>query len=161
MNLTSETRNVVIDASVLVALCAQEPGRCALADAALEQRDAAGCTVYAPHLIVMETLYVLCNKHIGGELSADEYASAVANLRSSLAAVKFLPEGDAALIARAERIRHGYGCSRSADSLYLALTELLAVTGRAELLTFDAGQRKQAAAVAPSVTVILLPNAKV
>ncbi|MGH9752972.1 MAG: hypothetical protein ACREA2_09325 [Blastocatellia bacterium] len=64
--------------------------------------------------------------------------------------------GDAPLIRRAKEIQSGYGCSRSADSLYIALTEALASSGAAELLTLDAGFINQAAKNAPSVKVNLL-----
>ena len=53
--------------------------------------------------------------------------------------------GDASLLPRAEEIRSGYGCSRSADGLYIALAEELAKSGTAELLTFDKGTVNQVA----------------
>jgi len=40
--------------------------------------------------------------------------------------------------------------------MYLALAERLSRAGPVELLTFDTGQRSQAAATAPSVTVTVL-----
>jgi predicted nucleic acid-binding protein len=67
------------------------------------------------------------------------------------------PSGDAALIARAEQIRNGYGCSHSADGIYIALAEELSQSGATELLTFDTDLPKQAARNAPTVKVNLLP----
>ena len=63
------------------------------------------------------------------------------------------PNGEASLIHRAEQIGSGYGCSRSADGLYIALAEELTATRPTILLTFDQGLPNQAAANAPTVTV--------
>lgn len=65
-------------------------------------------------------------------------------------------EREAALISRAKEIQDGYGCSRSTDSLHIALAEELVNSGLAEILTFDAGLINQAAKNAPSVKVNLL-----
>jgi len=56
---------------------------------------------------------------------------------------------------RAEEIRGSYGCSRSADGLYIALAEELATTRPTELVTFDAAMPSHVAATAPTVTVRL------
>src|SRR5271166_3204870 len=56
------------------------------------------------------------------------------------------------------RSRSGYGCSRSADGIYIALAEDLTARGTAELVTFDTGMPNQVAANAPAVTVRLLPT---
>jgi len=61
------------------------------------------------------------------------------------------------LIARAEEIRGGYSCRRSADGLYIALAEELSQSVPTELLTFDEDLPKQAAKNAPAVKVNLLP----
>jgi predicted nucleic acid-binding protein len=66
------------------------------------------------------------------------------------------PGGDAAPAYRAEQIRGSYGCSRSADGLYIALAEKLAQANLTELVTFDAGMQQQSAVAAPNVTVRLL-----
>ena len=147
---------VVLDASFVIGLCAKEPGKYPKAQVALRQRIVAGCTLHAPHLLVMEAAYVLCGKLQAGALTVAEHAAAVANLQSVMTLITFPLGGDAALIRRAEHIRQGYGCSRSADSFYIALADSLAVPNSSELLTFDVGQQSQAAALAPGVGVTLL-----
>ena len=158
MNPASDPHRVVVDASFVVALCAKEPGRFAQALEAVTARTAAGCKLYAPHLLAMEALYALCKKQVAGTLTAAEYPEAVGNLELAWEDIQPPLAGDASLIAAAERIREGYGCSRSADSMYIALAEQLAESGSVELLTFDAAQARQAAAAAPSVTVTLLAS---
>lgn len=74
-----------------------------------------------------------------------------------MAATLTPPGGDISLIDRAKEIQSGYGCSRSADCLYIAFAEELAKTGAAELLTFDKGAVNQVAKHAPTITVNLLP----
>lgn len=103
----------------------------------------------------MESLYALCRQLQDGIIIPAAHASAIANLRAFLLMLQPSPVSDADLLVRAEQLRAGYGCSRSADGMYIALAERLAGVGPTELLTFDAGQAKQAAAV-PSVTVRLL-----
>jgi predicted nucleic acid-binding protein len=139
-------------------LCSKEPGRWVAAHDALLTRAAHGDTLHAPHAIVTEALFALCRKLADGRLTVLEHDEALDSLCDVLADVTFPPDGDAALISAAERIRDGYGCSRSADSLYIALAEHLAAGGPVELLTFDEGQVHQAAATAPTVTVTLLPQ---
>ena len=70
--------------------------------------------------------------------------------------LKLDPIGDSSLLTRAEQICQGYGCSRSADTFYIALAEQLAHQGTTELITFDVDQSKMAAAFAPIVSVRLL-----
>lgn len=66
------------------------------------------------------------------------------------------PNGDRSLIARAERIGADYGCSRSADGIYIALAEELSQTRPTAHLTFDKELPAQAAQNAPTVIVQLL-----
>lgn len=66
------------------------------------------------------------------------------------------PRGDASLITRAEEVRSGYGCSRSADGIYIALAEELARQGPTNLLTFDQDLENQAKQNAPTVSVHLI-----
>jgi len=148
--------SVTLDASFVIGLCAKEPGKYGKAQVELRQRVSSGCSLFAPHLLVMEAAFVLCGKLQGGTLTLTEHSAALANLHATLARINFLPNGDGALLARAEQLRQGYGCSRSADGFYIALAESLAATGPSELLTFDVGQQKQAIAHAPTVTVTLL-----
>lgn len=147
---------VTLDASFVIGLCAKESDKYPAAQAALRQRVATGCTLHAPHLLVMEASFVLCGKLQTGTLTPAEHAIAVANLQSVAALIVFPVGGDAALLSRAEQMRQGYGCSRSADCFYVALAERLAASQSSELMTFDTGQQSQAAAVAPTVVVTLL-----
>jgi len=147
-------RSVTLDASFVIGLCAKEPGKYRKAQTELRQRVSSGCSLFAPHLLVMESAFVLCGKLQNATLT--EHSAALANLHTTLARINFLPGGDGALLARAEQLRQGYGCSRSADGFYIALAEHLATTGASDLLTFDAGQQKQAVAHSPTVTVTLL-----
>ena len=66
------------------------------------------------------------------------------------------PRGDASLITRAEEVRSGYGCSRSADGIYIALAEDLSKTGPTKLLTFDQDLENQVKQNAPTVSVHLI-----
>ncbi len=147
---------VVIDATVSVGICAREPAKLSQAEAALQDYDQRGYVFFAPHLIVMETLYVLCNKRQNGHLLPYEHYLAVTNFKIMMQRILPPPSGDASLIARAEAIRGSYGCSHSADGMYLALAEELAKQSATELLTFDEGQAKQATATVPQITVNLL-----
>lgn len=156
MNPSASPGHAVTDASLLVGLCAREPGRYLVALTALQEYVVRGYDLYAPSLVVMETVYVLCRKLQDSVLTEPEHATALTNLQALLTMIKPPPKSDVSLISRAEQIRQGYGCTRSADSMYIALAELLTALGPTELCTFDAGQQKQAAAMAPSVAVHLL-----
>jgi predicted nucleic acid-binding protein len=152
----SNPPSLIIDSNVLIALCAKEIDKHVVADAYLTRSAQAGCQFYAPGVIIAECLYVLCKKLDDSSLSPADHSSAVRDLCTYMGMILPPPHGDRALIARAEQIRSGYGCSRSADGLYLALAEELAAVGRSELLTFDAGLPNQAKANAPSVVITLL-----
>jgi hypothetical protein len=106
--------------------------------------------------MVAEALYGLCRKLQSGILTPLQHGRTVQRLLVGTAGILPPPSGDLALIERAEQIRGSYGCSRSADGLYIALAEQLAQSGPAELVTFDAGMLPQAATAAPTVTVRLL-----
>ena len=147
----------VIDANVLTALCAKEPNKYARAKIAVEQRALKGSLFYAPGVIVAETLFALCRQLADGILTPTEHAQAVQSLDIRMGAILPPPNGDAMLVLRAEQIRGSYGCSRSADGLYLALLEDLATFGRAELLTFDVALKTQALIALPALMVTLLP----
>lgn len=155
-NLAGQPHPVTLDVSFVIGLCAKEPAKYAKAQIELSHRIADGCTLHAPHLMIMEVTFVLCGKLQAGDLTFAEHASAIANLYSLSKNLTFPSGGDIALLLPAEQIRSGYGCSRSADRFYVALAELLAASGPSELLTFDAGQQKQAAAISSTVTVTLL-----
>ncbi len=146
----------VIDANVLTALCAEEPDKYAQAQAAVEQRALKGSLFYAPGVVVAETLYALCHKLTGDIVTLTEHAQAVQSLHVRMGAILPPPRGEAALVLRAEQIRGSYGCSRSADGLYVALLEEMAQFGAAELLTFDVVLKTQASLILPDLTVTLL-----
>lgn len=148
---------VVLDANVLIALCAREQDKLVTAEAALLAYAAKGWLFYAPGVILGEVLYILCGKLQSGLLDATTHQEAIENLRDQMNAILPPPHGEVSLVMRAEEIRNGYGCSRSADGLYIALAEALTQTGPVELLTFDSGIVNQAARNAPTVKVNLLP----
>lgn len=147
---------VVLDASVVIALASGEVGRDAIATAEIARYGSMGYQLFAPGVIIAETLYVLCGKHKSGSLSPTDYATAVAVFQRTMATVQPPPNGDVALIQRAEQISNGYGCSRSADGIYIALAEELQKSMPTIILTFDQHMPGQAASKAPSVTVQLL-----
>jgi hypothetical protein len=69
---------------------------------------------------------------------------------------RFDANGDVPFLRRAIAIRQNYGCAKSNDSIYLALTEHLMTDGVAEMVTFDVRLANQAKANAPNVKVNLL-----
>ena len=146
----------VIDANVMVALCAKEPHRYVMLAAEIEKYAQAGNLFYAPNIIVGESLYALRRKLTEGVLDVTEHAQAVQSLHVRMTAILPPPGGEASLILRADQICNGYGYSRSADALYIALAEELSRTYTTRLLTFDQGLPKQAAQNAPLVSVHLL-----
>ncbi len=148
--------SLVLDASVVIAISTKETGRDALATAVITNYVNSGYRLYAPGVIIAETLFVVCGKKTSGELSDTDYATAVATFERVMASVLPPPNGDVSLIRRAEQIGNGYGCSRSADGIYIALAEELTANGPTELLTFDQGCPNHAAANAPTVTVKVL-----
>ena len=147
---------VVIDASVAIAICAREAGREPKAKAELIHYSGQGFAFYAPGAIVAETLYVLCGKLQQGLLTPIEHARAILDFESFMNDVLAPPGREASIIVRAEAIRSSYGFSRSADGIYMALAESLALTGPALILTFDQNMQNQATRNAPTVTVQLL-----
>jgi predicted nucleic acid-binding protein len=114
-----------------------------------------GWDFYAPNIIVAEVLYILCQKNQAGTLTNIAYKEAIENFQDQMKAVKTISDSD--LIKRAFDIQQSYGCSRSADSIYIALAEHLAKTHTVEIVTFDGGLVNQAAKNAPSVKVNVLP----
>lgn len=147
---------VVLNANVLIALCAQEQDKFSLAETAFSHYFLQGWLVYAPGVLLAETLYVLCGKLQSGALTPATHAFALNLLQNYLTDISPPPSGDFSLAARAEAIRQSYGCSRSADGIYIALAEELAQHGPTELLTFDQGMVNQAAKNAPTVKINLL-----
>ena len=157
MTQASNAGAVVIDANVLIGLCAKGPDKFMTAEAVLQDYAAKGWLFYAPHVIVSEVLFVLCNKLQNGLLTPTTYEEAIENFCDQMKAILPPSQGDVSFIVRAKEIRSNYGCSHSTDGFYLALTEELALNGAAEFLTFDKGVLNQIAKNAPTVKVNLLP----
>jgi predicted nucleic acid-binding protein len=153
---SSPPHAVVIDANIAIAITAREALTGQVASAQVAAYSAAGCDFFAPGVLVAETLYVLCKKLNDGLLSVAEHALAVKHFQSFSSFILSPPNGDISLALRAEAIRGGYTCRRSADGIYIALAEELAVGTPTTLLTFDEDMVKQAAKHAPTVTAQLL-----
>lgn len=148
---------VVIDANVLVAICAKEPtGQ--TAEDALDDYAAQNWAFYAPGAILTEVLFILCRKQQDGSLTEAEHREAVATFNDYMQGIRPSPQGDIRFILRNEEIRQGYSCLHSADAFYLARAEELAQSSAAEFLTFDKRALNVAASNAPSVKVNLLPS---
>ncbi|MCG3163069.1 MAG: hypothetical protein JMDDDDMK_04447 [Acidobacteria bacterium] len=147
---------VVIDANILISICSKEPSE-ATARGALADYATRNWVFFAPSVILTEVLFALCRKLQDGSIDAATHQKAVEDFKFSyLPAISPPPNGDAALLARAEEIRSGYSCLHSADSFYLALTEDLGRSVTAEFLTFDKRAVNVAANNAPSVKINLL-----
>lgn len=144
---------VIIDASVAIAISAREIGRETKASAELLRYSTAGYAFYAPGAIVAETLYILCGKLQQCLITAAEHAQAILDFETMMVNILPPPGGEVSLVARAEAIRSGYGCSRSADGIYIALAEDLAKSMTTVIITFDQNMQKQVTQNAPTVTV--------
>lgn len=147
---------VVVDANVAVAIAAKEARRDLKATTELNTYIAQGCELFAPGAITTETLYALCQKYQTGLLTAVEHDTAVSAFDVLMGIIQPPPYGEAALIRRAYKICDSYGCSRSADAVYIALAEKLTVMRATVLLTFDHGMLNQASKNSPTVIVKLL-----
>ena len=85
-----------------------------------------GYQFFAPGCIVSECLYVLAEKVDRDKtLTPPEHAAALADLCTYMGMLLPPPSGDFSLTARSEQIRSGYGASRSADGVFIALAEEL------------------------------------
>jgi predicted nucleic acid-binding protein len=153
MSPTSNSNALVVDASLMIAVCSKEPTAAAV-ETELENYALNGWEFFAPNIIVAEVLYILCQKLQNALLTQRNYDEAVENFRDQMKSIE--TPNDAQFIKRAKEIRETYGCSRSSDSIYIALAEDLAKTRTVELLTFDKGMKTQAAKNAPTVTVKVL-----
>ena len=151
------TGAAVLDANTAISVCAKEAATEAIINAALDDYIDKGYSFYAPGVIVSEVLYALRNKLTSGVLTTLEHERAVLAFNVFMETVLPPPGGDASLILRADQICTGYGASRSADALYLALVEeLAALYADVRLLTFDRDLPKQATRNTPGVAIHLL-----
>ncbi|HEX8998351.1 MAG TPA: type II toxin-antitoxin system VapC family toxin [Blastocatellia bacterium] len=148
---------VVIDANILISICAKEPNQ-QTAENALADYAARGWVFYAPGAILTEAPFVLCKKRQDGLLTEVKYREAIEAFNDYMQTILPSPQGDIRFILRAEEIRQGYSCLHTTDAFYLALTEELAATGAAEFVTFDKRVVNVAAKNAPAVKVNLLPT---
>jgi predicted nucleic acid-binding protein len=140
-----------------VAICAKEP-HAQTAEDALDDYAARNWAFYAPGAFLTEGLFILCRKLHDGAMTTTEHTKAVVTFNDYLQSIRPSPQGDIQFILRNEEIRRGYSCLHSADAFYIALTEMLAAQGAAELLTFDKRLVNVAANNAPTVKVNLLPS---
>lgn len=147
---------VVVDANILISICAKEPSQ-QTAENALADYAAKGWVFYAPGAILTEVPFVLCKKLQSGSLTEVKYREAIETFNDYMQTIVPSPQGDIRFILRAEKIRQGYSCLHSTDAYYLALAEELAMSGAAEFVTFDKGVVNLAAKNAPTVKVNLLP----
>jgi len=148
---------VVTDANILIAICSKEQQTYQIAKDAFDEYARQGAEFFAPNVIVAEVLFVLCRKLDAKILTEAEHEKAVGFFQDYLTIISLSPNGEAALIKRAEKARIGYGCSRTSDGLYIALVEELAQNRPTEFLTFDAGFTNQVTKNAPGVKVNPLP----
>lgn len=154
---TARRLSVVLDASVAVALCANESSKVLAAESKLDEYIRRDCEVFAPAVIASEVLYALWRKVEEAELDVANHALALEAFVTLMEDVSPPPAGDFSLIRQAERLRQGYGKGRTNDSFYLALTELLSLEGEAELVTFDERMATQAAQNSPALVITTLP----
>ncbi len=143
---------VVIDASVLVSIVSIEIETHVAAKKAFTEYTLSGAEFFAPSVMVGKVIYALCKKVEAKELTEAEHTEAIKSFEDFMTKIAVQID-DNQLIKRAIEIQKSYGCSHSADSFYIALTEVLAENGSVELFTLDRGMKKQAAKNAPSVVV--------
>ncbi len=153
MSPTNNPNALITDANIIISVCSKEP-TATIAKSALESYAKNGWEFFAPNIIVAEVLYILCQKLQNGLLTPKTYDEAIENFQDQMKVTR--TPSDAQFIKRAKEIQNGYGCSRSADSIYITLAEDLAKNRTIELLTFDKGMTNQAAKNAPTVTVKVL-----
>lgn len=157
MTPTTNPLAVVVDANILIAICSKEQATYQTAQTAFDQYARQGAEFFAPNIIIAEVLFVLCQKLDKAILTAAEHEKSVEFFQDYITIIQPPPNGEAALIKRAEEVRSGYGCSRASDGIYLALAEELTAIRPTEFLTFDVGVINQAAKNVPTVRINLLP----
>ncbi len=153
MSPMNNPKALITDANIIISVCSKEP-MATTAKFALENYAKNGWEFFAPDIVVAEVLYILCQKLQNNLLTPKSYDEAIENFLDQMKVTQ--TPNDARFVKRAKEIQNGYGCSRSADSIYIALAEDLTKTRIVELLTFDKGMINQAAKNAPTVTVKVL-----
>ena len=146
---------IVIDSNILISICSKEPTY-HKAETTLSDYASRGWPFYAPGAILTEVLFILCQKLQSGLLTQAEHQDTIEAFNDYMQKILPSPKGDIAFIRRAEELRRGYGCSRSADCFYIALAEELALKGPTKLLTFDQALENQVKQNAPTVSAHLL-----
>jgi len=153
---TSNPTHVVIDANVIIAICAKEVDKLAVANAQIRAYLSGGSRFFSPGVVISESLFVLCKKLENGELTPAEHQDAITAFIAFMGAVDPPAKGDRYLIRRAEDLRGTLSARRSADGIYLALAEELSAIAPTELVTFDSGMQAQANANSLSVPILVL-----
>ncbi len=146
---------IVVDASILVSIASKEIGTHIIAETAFNNYANNGWEFFAPNVIVGEFMFALCQKFASGILTEAEYEQSIEIFLVLMNNIS-TQTNDIFLVKRAVEIRETYGCSRSSDSLYIALAEDLSKNRTVELLTFDKGMINQSAKNAPTVTLKFL-----
>src|SRR5215211_5995114 len=98
MSQPSSINAVVVDANVLIAICAKEQGKADTAELAMADYAAQGWDFYAPNVIVGEVLYVLCQKFHNAELTQIEYEKSVTVFKNQLKGLFLSPGGESSLV---------------------------------------------------------------
>jgi predicted nucleic acid-binding protein len=155
MTPINNPNTLVVDANILISISSKEALTHIVAENELKTYANNGWEVVAPHIIVAESIFALCQKFTSGILTQVDYEKAIDDLNNYLSAIE-MPFSDAYLMKRAVEIRKNYGCSRSSDGIYLALAEELSKTRTTEILTFDAGFTNQIKNNAPTINLKLL-----
>lgn len=104
MSQPSSQGAVVIDANILLAICTKESKQ-TIAETALDDYAAKGWTLHAPAAILIEFMFIACQKLKSGALSQADYDKAVVYFSNYLSVILPPPNGDAALVKRAKEIQ--------------------------------------------------------
>jgi predicted nucleic acid-binding protein len=155
MTPMSNLDTLIVDANILISISSKEALTHKIAERELKTYVNNGWELVAPHIIVAEGMFALCQKLTAGVLTQLDYEKSVDDFNNYLSIIE-MPLSDAVLMKRAVEIRKNYGCSRSSDGLYIALAEELSKTRNVKILTFDKGFINQIKNNAPTVKVNLL-----
>ena len=146
---------VVIDACILVSISSNEACSYKIAEKSFDTYAMNGWEFFAPNVIISEGMFALCKKLNANILTAKDHDKAVESYLDYTSFIS-LHNNESSLMKRAVEIRKGYGCSRSADGIYIALAEELTKSRTTEFLTLDGGMKNQISNSAPTVNLNLL-----